>query len=206
MSEQPEEAFADLPFSPAAARNADAILEVIGATLAPGTVVMEVGAGTGQHGVHFCRALPGVIWKQTDVRDNLPHIYERYRRAALPNLMRPAELDVFAPKLPDFRADVVYTANTLHIIPFEGCARLFAVAAAVLKPQGLLYVYGPMRYDDRPFAPSNLRFDAMLRERDAAMGVRSFSAVRACAEDAGFVLDDDRDMPANNQLLRFRLA
>ena len=50
------------PFSPACERNQDAILAVLHEHFADRTRVLEIGSGTGQHAVHFARALPQLIW------------------------------------------------------------------------------------------------------------------------------------------------
>ena len=77
--------------------------------------------------------------------------------------------------------------------------KLFAGAAAVLPPDGLLYVYGPYRYRDRPLEPSNTLFDQTLRARDPASGIRCFEQVDELAGGQGLNLAGDRPMPANNR-------
>ena len=56
-----------------------------------------------------------------------------------------------------------------------------------------------------PTAPSNLAFDASLRARDAAWGIRRLADVRQEAEHAGLRLAQNIAMPANNRLLVFAL-
>ena len=53
-------------------------------------------------------------------------------------------------------------------------------------------------------APSNLAFDASLRERNPAWGVRELGAVRAEALQHGLELARTIDMPSNNLTLVFR--
>ena len=50
-------------------------------------------------------------------------------------------------------------------------------AAAHLKSEGRLIIYGPFIVDGEPTAPSNLAFDADLRQRDARWGLRRLSDV-----------------------------
>ena len=80
---------------------------------------------------------------------------------------------------------------------FEGVGRL-------LPPGGLFAVYGPFHYGGRPTSESNASFDAMLRARDPASGVRNFEDVVALARRCGLALAEDNAMPANNRLLVFR--
>jgi hypothetical protein len=65
-------------------------------------------------------------------------------------------------------------------------------------------IYGPFNYNGRHTSESNARFDAMLRSRDPASGLRNFEDIRALAEAAGLTLREDNAMPANNRLLVFQ--
>ena len=50
-----------------AERNRDPILTVLERVLPERGLVLEIGSGTGQHIVHFARALPRLVWQPTDV-------------------------------------------------------------------------------------------------------------------------------------------
>ena len=99
------------------------------------------------------------------------------------------------------RGDAVFSANTLHIMSWRAVEALFAGLGRILEPGGVLAVYGPFKYRGAFTTQSNAEFDAMLRERDPASGVRDFEAVDALAGRAGLALQADYPMPANNQLL-----
>jgi hypothetical protein len=71
----------------------------------------------------------------------------------------------------------------------------------VLAPAGVLVVYGPFNYNGQFTSSSNARFDAWLKARDPASGVRDFEAVDALARAQGLVLQHDIAMPANNRSL-----
>ena len=83
---------------------------------------------------------------------------------------------------------------------------LFRGVGRVLRDDGLLIVYGPFRYGGQFTAHSNAAFDADLRQRDPASGIRDFEAVDALAAAQGLRLVEDRAMPANNQTLVWRRA
>jgi hypothetical protein len=55
-------------------------------------------------------------------------------------------------------------------------------------------------------APSNAEFDASLKARDPAWGVRDLDAVEALARRAGFGGADVVSQPANNLSVFFRLG
>lgn len=196
---------AELPHSPAADRNKDAILGVLQRLLPPQATVLEIASGTGQHAAHMAAAQPGWTWQPTDVEPaKLEGIAQRC--AGLSNVQAPMRLDVVAqpwPVPPGRRFNAVFSANMLHASPWETCAGLMRGAADCLAPGGLLLVYGPFITDDTPTAPSNLAFDADLRARDAAWGVRRLADVSATASDAGLALQQRIAMPANNLMLVF---
>lgn len=74
-------------------------------------------------------------------------------------------------------------------------------AARHLSGTGLLITYGPYLEQGIPTAPSNLAFDADLRRRNSAWGLRQLSAVVRVAAEAGLRLRERIGMPANNLLL-----
>ena len=193
-----------LPFSEACERNKEPILAVLREAFADRRRVVEIGAGTGQHAVHFARHLPHVAWQPTDRAEWLEGLAARVAAEGPPNLLPPVELDVLRETWPAVRGDAVFSANTLHIMSWPAVQALFAGLAHILEPGGVLAVYGPFRYRGAFTTASNAAFDAMLRERDPASGVRDFEAVHLLAEAAGLALQADHPMPANNQLLLWR--
>ena len=74
-------------------------------------------------------------------------------------------------------------------------------AARHLSAHGLLLLYGPYRVDGEPTAPGNTAFDADLRSRNPAWGLRCLADVRQQAAAAGLQLRERVAMPANNLLL-----
>jgi hypothetical protein len=52
----------NLPFSPAADRNKQPILEALQRVLPPRGLALEIAAGTGQHTAWFAAGLPGWRW------------------------------------------------------------------------------------------------------------------------------------------------
>jgi cyclopropane fatty-acyl-phospholipid synthase-like methyltransferase len=189
------------PFSEACERNQAPILSVLREVFAHRRHVLEIGGGTGQHAVHFAAGLPHLVWQASDVAANLDGIRAWREEARLPNLPEPIELDIDQPRWPALPADAVFTANTLHIVSWQQVQALFARVGELLPAGGVLAVYGPFNYAGRFTADSNVRFDAMLRERDPRSGIRGFEDVDALARAQGCVLERDAAMPANNRTL-----
>ena len=188
--------------SPAAERNRAPILAELQRLLPAHGLLLEVASGTGQHAAFCSAGLPGWQWLPTDFdAAALPSIGAWC--AGLPNVLAPIQLDVLQAPWPGVPAtvDAIYCANMIHIAPWACCAGLMQGAARHLAPQGLLITYGPYFEDTVPTSPGNQAFDADLRARDPAWGLRRREDVEAVAAQVGLVLRERVAMPANNLLL-----
>ncbi len=195
------------PFSEACERNQEPIREVLGAVLTEPAQVLELGSGTGQHAVYFARHLPNLTWQPSDVVDALPGIELWCREANLDNLPDPIVLDVTqgAEGL-DAVYDAVFTANTVHFVSWDVVRALFELSAEKLKKGGDLLIYGPFNEAGLYTSEGNRRLDAWLQARDPESGIKERGQVNALAAEYGFEAVSCFEMPANNQLLQFRLS
>ncbi len=189
----------DLPFSPAAERNQAPILEALQSLLPPAARVLEIGSGTGQHVVAFASALPRVHWQASELPEAVPALAERIEREGADAPM-PLTLDVCAGKWPAERYDVVFTANTTHIMSWSAVCAMIKGAAGVLKPGGMLLIYGPFTQNGQHNAYSNEVFDRQLRAADPRQGIRDLNALGIEAQAHQMRLVDLIDMPANNRI------
>ena len=186
-------------YAPACDRNSEVILGVLAKILSRTESVLEIGSGTGQHAVYFARYLPRLRWTPSDRPGQLDSIRAWTDEAQLDNLMPPVEFDLLDTGVDIKPVDAMVCINTIHIVTWQGTERLFQLAGELLSAGGIMYVYGPYRYVDRPLAPSNESFDDWLKARDPDSGVRDFEAVNALAAEAGLELKGDIAMPANNR-------
>ncbi len=200
-------AAADKRHAPATLRNRDAIAAVLVDWLPTKGMVLEVASGSGEHAVHFAAAFPQLDWQPSDSDPaGLTSIAAYRAEAGLANVAPPIALDAAASAWPVDRANAILCINMVHISPWEATLGLFAGAAALLAPGAPLILYGPYIEPDVPTAESNLAFDARLRVRDPAWGLRDTDAVKTAAATAGLTFADRRAMPANNLMLLFRRA
>jgi len=196
---------ADKRHAPATLRNRDAIAAVLADWLPETGTVLEVASGSGEHVVHFAAAFPHLDWQPSDPDPaGLTSIAAYRAEAGLANIAPPRALDASAPEWPIDRADAVVCINMVHISPWEATLGLFAGAARLLAAGAPLILYGPYIEPDVPTAASNLAFDASLRARDPAWGLRDTDVVTDAATAAGFAFAERRAMPANNLTLLFR--
>jgi hypothetical protein len=193
--------------SPAADRNAQPILAQLQRLLPPSGVLLEVASGTGQHAAHCSPGLPGWRWLPSEFDASaFPSIAAW--NAGSERVAAPIVLDVLSPRWDGVPAavDAVFCANMIHIAPWACCRGLMQGAARHLAPTGLLVTYGPYLEDDVTTSPGNLAFDADLRSRHPAWGLRRREDVEQEARLAGLVLAERVAMPANNLLLAWRRA
>lgn len=194
----------NLPFSEACERNKRPIGEVLERLLPARASVLEIGAGTGQHAVYFTQRLPELRWQASEIGSRLPDLQQRFDQDGAGRLPAPIALDVSeASQWPDGPFDAVYTANTLHIMPWKLTPLLMAGVARCLGPEGQLIVYGPFHDRGQHTSPSNEAFDCSLRQRDPAMGIRDAVDVADIAARRGLDQRADLSLPANNRLMIF---
>jgi hypothetical protein len=185
--------------SPAALRNREPILDVLRTVLPPHGAVVEVASGSGEHVVHFAKALPNLLWQPSDpsaeARESITALAAD---EGLPNILAPLNLDATAADWPLERADALVAINMVHISPWAATLGLLRHAASLLPSAGPLILYGPYRQQDETMAPSNVAFDADLRSRNPEWGIRSLEDVVHEADRVGFRLVRVVTMPANN--------
>jgi SAM-dependent methyltransferase len=181
------------------------IRDVLRGLLAGGARVLEIASGTGEHAAFLAAELPDVVWQPSDADPAARASIEAWRaEAARPNLLAPIALDAASDAWPPVSADAIVCINMIHIAPWAACEGLFRGAARLLAPGGLLYLYGPFRFGGAFLAESNAVFDASLRGRDPAWGVRDLDDVTALAAASGFTREAVIDMPANNHSVALR--
>ncbi|KQT12607.1 SAM-dependent methyltransferase [Methylobacterium sp. Leaf399] len=195
----------DALFSPAAARNAAFIAEVLKRVLSSSDLVLEIASGSGEHAVHFAGALPAIVWQPSDPDESARRSIVAHARAAgLANIRSPLAIDAIRQPWPVARADAVVAINMIHIASWDATIGLMAGAEATLAEGGVLYLYGPFREEGAHTASSNAAFDDSLRARNASWGVRDIEAVAAAARAHDLHLAERVAMPANNLSLIFR--
>lgn len=191
--------------APAATRNRAPILDVLRRHLPERGLVLEVASGSGEHIVHFAQAFPDLDFQPSDPdRQARASIDAWSTKAGLQNIRPALALDAAAENWPLSAADAVVCINMIHIAPWEAAVGLVRSAAALLRVDCMLYLYGPFRRDGAHTAPSNETFDRSLRARNASWGVRDLEAVAALARSHGFAAAIVEAMPANNLSLIFR--
>jgi len=202
-------------FSPSAEQNKQPILDKLLQLLAPQGTALEIASGTGQHAAWFASHLPLWRWQPSDAQhDSGRSMAWHAAQVGAGNVLPALQLDVCADKwLPDRpgsaepdRFDLIFCANMLHIAPWAACLGLLRGSARHLAAGGMLVTYGPYLEKDVPTTQSNHDFDASLRQRDPAWGIRWREDIEREAQRTGLRLAQRHTMPANNLLLVWTAA
>jgi len=190
--------------SPAAQRNREPILAILRTVLPRNGLVLEVASGSGEHVIHFAAALANLTWQPSDTSAEALGSIGAWIDAEKPhNVLAPLNLDATAETWPIDRADAVIAINMVHISPWAATLGLLRHAGNLLPTGGPLFLYGPYRRKNEALVPSNAAFDADLRARNSAWGLRCLEDVAGEAEAAGLLLDRVVAMPANNLSIIF---
>lgn len=192
------------PFADSCVENRGPIQQVLQQYVTDRATVLEVGSGTGQHAVYFAEAFPHLSWQTSDLLENHAGIQAWLDESALPNLLPPILLDSMGP-WPDAQYDLIFSANTLHIMSRQAVQQFFIQAPRCMHKNSVMLVYGPFNYNGQYSSESNVRFDSWLKQRNAESCIKNFEWLQDIAAESGLECVKDHEMPANNRILAWQL-
>ena len=191
--------------SPSALRNRGPISDVLCTVLPESGTVLEIASGSGEHITHFATLFPALSWQPSDPSaEARASILEWSEAEGVANVLPPLDLDAAGETWPIDHADAIISINMVHISPWQATLGLLKGAGRLLPQGSTLFLYGPYRRQGQPFAQSNEAFDASLRARNPAWGIRLLEDVADAAEQSGLVMTTTVEMPANNLSVVFR--
>jgi len=189
-------------FSPSAGRNKAVIAQALSELISPTASVLEIGSGTGEHGIETLGLCPNLQWQFSD-----PDLESRVSQSAWISykgyhLPQPLDLDVSEPNCADRiskQYDAIFSANMIHIAPISALEGVASLASRCLSQEGVVLFYGPFLFGEAS-APSNLNFDSVLKGKNPAWGVRELETVKHIFAKHGFNQAELRGMPKNNHI------
>ena len=192
-------------FFPAAKRNKTFIGDVLSRIIQKNGSILEIGSGSGEHGVAFQKRFPETIWQTSD--PDLRHrqsisswiLYEKLNM----KMPQPLAIDVeITPwKISSELAlslQVIVSINLIHISSWNCTRSLFKESGKLLSNGKYLMLYGPFKIDNEHISQSNYLFDKSLKMQNNNWGVRNLDEVNKEAYNNGFAQKDLICMPANN--------
>ncbi len=194
-------------YSPTAARNKGPIADILAKTMRLPAQVLEIASGSGEQGLYICQSIDDVIWQYSDISEQAIASQNSWATESAVPINPSLYLDVCEERwwegLGEFTA--IYCSNMIHIAPWDAALGLAKGAGEILKTDGQIFLYGPF-LEGIVTAESNFQFDAVLKSRNSAWGVRNLDDVKHIFADAGFNLTGRFVMPAENRMLIFTKA
>lgn len=195
-------AVADRLFSPSVARNLNPIRKTFLKHLPEKGVVLEIGAGTGEHAVALAGDLPDVRWCAGDPDETSRRSISAWAaHAGRGNIATPHAIDVATPQWTHDAApfDAMVSINMIHIAPFAATQGLLDGAGRLLRTNAPLLLYGPFSRGGVHTSPSNAAFHESLQSRNPAWGVRDIEQdIAPICDNNSLAICGIVEMPANN--------
>jgi len=148
--------------------------------------VLEIGSGSGEHGVFFQKRFPGIIWQTSD-----PELVHRKSISSwidyedlTKKMPQPLEIDVekIPWKIPLRLAHSlqgIVSINMIHVAHWSCTIALFRESGKLLKKGQFLMLYGPFKICNKHTSQSNyylhLSTGELLRkeiEMNTALGIQ----------------------------------
>ena len=192
-------------FFSATQRNGKFIGDVLSKIIKNNGSILEIGSGSGEHGVAFQKRFPKIIWQTSD--PDLLHrksIISWIEYEALNKKMpQPLELDIEKVpwKLPLKIANSlqgIVSINMIHVADWNCTKELFKGAGKLLKKGHFLLLYGPFKIGNKHISQSNYFFDNSIKMKNKLWGIRNLEEVGYEAKKNGFFQERLVMMPANN--------
>ena len=198
-------------FFPATKRNSPFIGNVLSKIIKRNGSILEIGSGSGEHGVVFQKRFPEVTWQTSDPelvhRKSISSWIEHENLSK--KMPQPLVLDV--EKIPwgiplklVHSLQGIVSINMIHITEWACTIALFRESAKLLKNGQFLYLYGPFRIGNKHTSKSNYLFHNSLKMQNDLWGIRNLKEVSEEGKKNGFFQEDIIGMPANNFSIIYR--
>ena len=197
-------------FFSATQRNRDCIGNVLSRIIKKGTV-LEIGSGSGEHGVFFQKRFPEIIWQTSD--PELMHRKSISSWIEYEDLTKkmPQPLEINVEKSPweiplklACSLQGVVSINMIHVASWSCTIALFRESGKLLKEGQFLMLYGPFKIGNKHTSQSNYLFDNSLKIKNDFWGIKNLDKVCDVSKKNGFFQEDIISMPANNFSIIYR--
>ena len=198
-------------FFPATSRNRDSIGDVLSKVIIKNSTILEIGSGSGEHGIFFQKRFPEIIWQTSDpIKLHRKSISSWIEYEKL-NMKMPQPLDINVLRVPwklslDFINSLqgIVSINMVHVASWQCTEFLFRESGKLLCKGKFLILYGPFRINNEFTSKSNYQFDKSLKFQNKQWGIRNLEEISDEAQKNGFILENLLPMPSNNFIIIFR--
>ena len=198
-------------FFPATKRNKDSIEAVLLRFIKKNHTILEIGSGSGEHGVFFQKRFPAIVWQTSDpdLRNRKSICSWIYYEKLNNKMPQPLELDVEKvpweiPSYVKHSLQGIVSINMIHVAKWNCTKALFEESGKLLKKGMFLMMYGPFKIGNKYTSQSNYLFDNSLKMQNNDWGIRNLEEVSFEGEKNCFSQEDIISMPANNFSIIYR--
>ena len=172
---------------------------------------MEIGSGSGEHGVFFQKRFPEIIWQTSD--PDLVHrksisswikYEELNKKMPQPIMLNVESIPWKIPLKLVHSLQGIVSINMIHIARWTSTIALFREAGRLLNKGQYLILYGPFKICNKHTSQSNYLFDHSLKMQNELWGIRNLEKVSLEGEKNGFYQEEPISMPANNFSIIYR--
>jgi hypothetical protein len=197
-------------FFSATQRNRNCIADVLSRIIKKGSV-LEIGSGSGEHGVVFQKRFPEIIWQTSDPK--LVHRKSISSWIEYENLTQkmPQPLEIDVEKIPwkvplrlAHSLQGIVSINMIHVAQWSCTTALFKESGKLLKKGQFLMLYGPFKIGNKHTSQSNYFFDNVLKTQNDLWGIKNLEEVCDESRKNSFSQQDIIKMPANNLSIIYR--
>jgi len=198
-------------FFSATQRNRDFIGDVLSRIIKKDGLILEIGSGSGEHGVFFQKRFPEIIWQTSDpeliCRKSIISWIEYEDLTKI--MPQPLEIDVekIPWKIPLRLAHSlqgIVSINMIHVAQWSCTVALFRESGKLLNKGQFLILYGPFKIFNKHTSESNYFFDNSLKMQNNLWGIKNLEEVCDESKKNGFSQEDIIKMPANNFSIIYR--
>ena len=166
-------------FFPATQRNRDFIGDVLSRVIKKDGLILEIGSGSGEHGVVFQKRFPKIIWQTSD--PELVHRKSISSWIEYENLTKkmPQPLEIDVEKIPwkvplriAHSLQGIVSINMIHVAKWTCTKALFRESGKLLKKGQFLLLYGPFKICNKHTSESNCLFDNSLKMQNELWGIK----------------------------------
>ena len=173
--------------------------------------ILEIGSGSGEHGVVFQKRFPEIIWQTSD-----PELLHRKSISSWIeyeelNMKMPQPLALDVEKIPwkislnlENSLQGIVSINMIHVAKWTCTVALFRESGKLLKKGQFLILYGPFKIGNKHTSQSNYFFDNSIKIKNDLWGIRNLEEVSYEGKKNGFFQENIISMPVNNFLIIYR--
>ncbi len=198
-------------FFPATERNSASIGKVLSRHLLKRGYILEIGSGSGEHGVIFQKRFPEITWQSSDPEMVHRNSISSWIDHEELNFKMPQPLNIDVEKIPwKIPSEIllsiqgIISINMIHIASWNCTKSLFKESGKLLKIGQFLILYGPFKIGNKHISQSNEFFEISLKMQNELWGVRDLGEVSEEANKNGFIEEELISMPANNFSVIYR--